>query len=169
MIFEEINNSDGQAIFETVLFMPVLLFFLVVMLNVGNAINASINQQKATRAYTYYLLKGNSQGQRSSDLDRMSSSGLENVSNFIVGWRVKDEGDSDSFGSVYKLPSFPGAKVESEDCFEPTEDVATSCIKIFTMYGLCGESFYRDGTGVLYKTDDADGGPSGASKTCSFQ
>ena len=50
-------DNKGQAVFETMMFLPVLLFFVVYMTRTGNAINASINQQKATRGYTYYLLK----------------------------------------------------------------------------------------------------------------
>ena len=66
---KKLLNNEGQAIFETMLFVPVLLFFVAYIVRVGSAINSSINQQTVTRSYTYYLLKGNSKGNRTSDLE----------------------------------------------------------------------------------------------------
>ena len=53
-------KEEGQAIFELLVFLPVFLFLFVVIYNIGNSINISINQQKATRRYFYYIQKGNS-------------------------------------------------------------------------------------------------------------
>lgn len=142
----EINNEDGQSIFELVLFLPIFLYLVVVLLNVGNSINASINQQKATRGYTHYLVKGNSYGFTSKEVAYYETGrgGIENLGAYIIGWRFK-EGDSgnSSIGTYYNLPNVPFSGNAREDCSKPTEGSKTHCIKVFTFYGLCGETYSR--------------------------
>ena len=165
-----IKNENGQAVFETLLFLPVLFYLAVVMIKVGNSINASINQQKATRGYTFYLLKGNSLGQRVSDLKYLETqaSGIENASSFIIAWKINP--DLEKFhGSYYKLPTFAGASASDEDCLEDKiEDGVTSCIKVFTMFGVCGESYMLTPSEGYHKSD-YPGGPQGYSKSCLFK
>lgn len=166
-----LENEEGQAIFELVIFLPVMLYLLVMLLNVGNSINASINQQQATRGYTYYLLKGNSLGFRRGDLDGLTGAGNVNeVSAFIVGWRVEQESSgTKSFGSSYRLPTLPWIGQDPEDCMDKTDsgEQRTECIKIFTIYGICGES-YALTEGAYFKSD-YPGSPLGNQKNCNFK
>jgi hypothetical protein len=46
-------NQEGQAVFELLIFLPFLLFLYTIYYTAGNAINGSINQQKAVRGYFY--------------------------------------------------------------------------------------------------------------------
>ena len=68
-------REEGQALFEFVVFLPFLLFILVLMFTLGNAINGSINQQKAARRYFFYLNKGNSTLPNASNLRRICRRG----------------------------------------------------------------------------------------------
>ena len=70
-----LENSEGQAIFELILFMPFLVYFVTLLFTAGNSINGSINQQKAVRGYFYHLLKGNSNLPVKLDLDAFKSAG----------------------------------------------------------------------------------------------
>ncbi len=143
--FDIYKNEDGQAMFELVLFVPILIYLGGLIMNFGNSINASINQQKFTRGYTYYLLNGNSNGLIERDLRQLANLNL--VSANIIGWRFKEEGSgSVSFGAYYRLPNVPFAGSASEDCLEKFSDNQTSCIKIFTLYGICGETYSRMST-----------------------
>ena len=54
------SNSKGQAMFEFIIFLPFVVVLFKMFLNIGGAINGSINQQKQLRGYFYYLNKGNS-------------------------------------------------------------------------------------------------------------
>lgn len=166
---EIIENEEGQAIFELVIFLPVMLYLMVMLLNVGNSINASINQQKATRGYTYYLLKGNSLGNRRGDLATLTGS-INEVSSFIVGWRAEQQGGgTQSFGSFYRLPTLPWVGEGDEDCMAKSSsgDPQTECIKVFTIYGVCGETYaMTDGS---YFKSDYPGSPLGNQKNCNFK
>ena len=51
------ERARGQALFEFIVFLPFLLFMLTIMFTVGNAINGSINQQKAVRRYFFTSTK----------------------------------------------------------------------------------------------------------------
>ena len=46
-----VANRKGQAIFEFIIFLPILLILYGVLVSVSSAINGSINQQKATRGF----------------------------------------------------------------------------------------------------------------------
>ena len=49
-------KQQGQALVEFIIFLPFMLMMYTVVITLGDAINGSINQQKATRAYFYYRL-----------------------------------------------------------------------------------------------------------------
>jgi hypothetical protein len=141
---------------------------LLMILNVGNSINASINQQKAARGYTFYLLKGNSLGNRRVDLKEYEGD-LTEVSSFMIGWRAEqDSSGKKSYGSAYKLPTLPwGDDSQEEDCLERTDGSSrkSQCIKVFTMFGVCGETYVSDGS-QLFRSDSPE---FGSMKSCNFR
>ena len=53
-------NKKGQAMFEFVIFLPFVIVLFKMFLNIGGAINGSINQQKTLRGYFYHTLRGSS-------------------------------------------------------------------------------------------------------------
>ena len=109
------EKEKGQAIFELLIFLPLLIFLFIVMVTIGNSINVSINQQKVTRRYFYYLLKGNSTAPTQEDLETWRNAGLRHVGFSALGFRSK--GDVDSFAPCLKLPTL-FAKKSEETCDE---------------------------------------------------
>lgn len=147
-IREILKNEEGQSIFELVLFLPIFLYLLVVLINIGNSINTSINQQKATRGYTHYLMKGNSYAFNKSELKAYedAAAGFELVGAYIIGWRYKTgSSNQSSVGSFFNLPNVPFSGNDRENCEEKTDGNKSHCIKIFTFYGVCGETYGRNG------------------------
>lgn len=137
------ENEDGQAIFEFIIFLPFFIFFFTIMITIGNAINGSINQQKATRRYFYYLIKGNSRAPDLTDLDAFANLNL--VGQSSVGWREKSKNKT-SFGTCYRFQTlFSGD--EGETCDEPLDGENRSrFVRVFTFYGICGDSYQRVGS-----------------------
>ena len=165
-----LNREDGQAIFEFMIFLPIMLYMLLMLMNIGNSVNASINQQKAARGYTFYLLKGNSLGNRRIDLAGLESGGgsLQEVSSFIIGWRAEqDSAGQKSYASSYKLPTLPWGDNQEEDCLDKTDssESKTQCIKVFTIFGICGETYVSDGA-KLFRSDSPE---FGSFKSCNFK
>ncbi len=138
------KNDKGQAIFELLAFMPFLIFIFTIMVTVGNAINASINQQKVTRRYFYYLLKGNSAAPGQEDLGEWMNSGISLAGMSAIGFRDKAEGEL-SLAPCFKFTTlFTGD--EGETCSEPLKGSDKSTfVRIFTFYGICGETYIVKG------------------------
>lgn len=138
-----VENEEGQAVFELILFMPFFIFFTTVMFTVGNAINASINQQKVTRRYFYYLAKGNSRIPDIEDLQRWNDGGLSAVGMSGLGWRERQEGGANGnpVANCYKFNTI-FANDYDEDCEEPdVNEGKTQFIRIYTYYGICGLNY----------------------------
>ena len=139
------NSKDkGQALFEFIIFLPFLLFIVTVMFTIGNAINGSINQQKAVRRYFFYTYKGNSMAPAMGSLNFLSSRGLQRVGAVSVGWREKAsiQGDSiKAFATCYRFSPLFGTNDE-DDCDKPSPDEGrSSFIRIYTQFGVCGETY----------------------------
>ena len=130
----------GQAIFELLAFMPLLIFIFIIMVTVGNSINASINQQKVTRRYFYYLLKGDSSAPSREDLNIWKESGIALAGMSGLGFRAKEE-NAQSLAPCFKFVNlFEGD--EGETCESPLVGESKShFVRIFTYYGICGESY----------------------------
>ncbi len=158
MAVNKILNKKGQAVFETMMFLPVLLFFVVYMIKSGNAINASINQQKSTRGYTYYLLKGNSKAFRVTDLTIFNN--MEEVGAYMVGFRQAEEDGASSVAPCFMVPRLPWIPSSDETCSETGSTIPSesSYIRVFTLYGVCGGSYSRgrSGGGDFFTTEYPD-------------
>jgi len=144
------KDEKGQALFELIVFLPLMIFMLTIIYTVGNSINASINQVKATRRYFYYLAKGNSRLPDKSDLKEFFQTGMESVSMSSVAWRESEENKL-SYGACYKINTLFGTDSD-DDCKKPQiEDQKTQYIRIFTAYGICGEDYMRNGQIAAYE------------------
>lgn len=147
-----LNNEDGQSLFELIVFLPVLLLILTVMVTVGNAINSSINQQKVTRSYFYYVLRGNSLGLNSIDLKEYGQgSSMSTVGMFAIGWRRSDPGQAneDVFATCYRFSTLFSGDSEDVNCDEPNiTGQKTSIIRLYTAYGLCTEVYTANDAGI---------------------
>ncbi len=168
---KNIFNEQGQAIIETMLFLPVIIYFLVFLTKAGSAINTSINQQKSTRSYTYYLLKGNSNGMRQMDFDRMDDFTL--ISSFMLGFREKaTAGGDNSFGTCHSIPNLPWLAASGQNCDDgpgignPGDN---TFIKVFTMYGVCAGSYAKIDTGDFHTVDYPTSSNVLSSASCSYK
>jgi hypothetical protein len=143
-----IDNEEGQAIFEFVVFLPILLVLMTVMLTTGNAINASINQQKATRGYFFNLIQNNSSIPVKSDMENLKNNAIAKVSAFSIGWRTKEVDGLASLAACTKYTTLFGSINADETCEEPVlEDNKSGFIRIFTFYGVCTETYQIESTG----------------------
>lgn len=147
-------EERGQALFELILFLPLLLLILTVMVTVGNAINSSINQQKVTRGYYYYTLRGNSLGLNSLDLREYGTgNGMKTVGMYSLGWRRSEPEHSiqDSYATCFKFSTMFSSDNSDKNCDEPnlSGQPKTSIIRLYTAYGLCTEVYTVSNTGVL--------------------
>lgn len=151
---KKLLSEQGQAIFELIVFLPLLLLVLTVMITVGNAISSSINQQKVTRGYFYYILRNNSQGINSIDLKEYGATrGMTNVGMFSIGWRRSEVGQSDDqiFATCFRFSSLFSADNTDENCDEPNlgSESKTSIIRLYTAYGICSDVFSLNQDGEL--------------------
>lgn len=144
MLNKENINDKGQALFEFIAFMPFLLMLYSVTLTISNALNASINQQKVTRSYFYYLNQNDS---RFPSADRQNPQDFTAFSMSIIGWANEFE------GLVPVAPCFelkaPIGDIESDECKSAYSEEKTQFIRVGTVYGICGASYIRDGENVL--------------------
>jgi hypothetical protein len=164
-------NEDGQAIFEVLVFLPLLIFLYTVLYNVGNSINISINQQKATRRYFYYLIKGNSYLPSQEDLATFRAS-YTRVGMSVIGFKDKAEGgvNGSPIAPCFRFNSFlTGAN--DETCEESSEgERATSFVRVFTAYGICGDTYsLQDGHWrSMYEQGDGSPDPRSNPSNCSI-
>lgn len=160
---KKVNDTKGQSLFEFILFLPILTILLILIITVISSINASINQEKATRGYFYYLLKGNSYIPPYEDLKTYQSGSLRNVGLYTIGWREKKQGVI-SFAPCFKIQQFLGG-TSAEDCDNVLAgEHATNFIRIYTMYGVCGETVVLS-DGMIRINSEANG----YSASCSLQ
>ena len=142
---QDSSGEEGQALFELIIFLPLLLVLFAYFVSIGNSINASINQQKAVRGYFYYLLKGNSRAPIVKDLDYIKG---KNFGMAVLGWRESVRGET-PVSPCFKLVSFFGEVNPGETCEEPDVGGGISqFIRVFTAYGVCSENYEkRSGNG----------------------
>lgn len=145
-----LKNEKGQAIFELVVFLPFLVFLYTTYYTLGNSINGSINQQKATRRYLFYLLKGNSRALVVKDLQSYVGSGIQSAGNFAVGWREKSSGATGgaSFATCYRFNTLFASEAD-EECDGRNSEISSNFIKVFTFFGVCGENYSAQTGSVL--------------------
>ena len=135
-------NQKGQAIFELILFLPLLMFLYTIFYTTGNSINGSINQQKATRGYFYTLVKQNSYVSRVIDINDLKDEGMKMIGFHAIGWRDHDQGNSKSFAPCFKFSSLlKNGTTEECDSSERDEESSSRFVRVFTFYGVCGATY----------------------------
>lgn len=159
-----LKNQKGQAIFELIIFLPFLIFLYTIYSTTGNAINGSINQQKAVRGYFYGLLRGNSYINTTTDLDEFSEKAISVVGFSALGWREKSaSGGQRSFAPCFKFSSLL-KNDSSEECDSKERDEdndgqpISRYVRVFTFYGICGPVYNKisdGGAGNYYDINPA--------------
>jgi len=151
----DMNNEKGQAIFEFIVFLPMVLILCGLLVVTGNSINASINQQKATRSYFFQFIQNDSRLPNKRILTRWGTSvGLRKVGHFSLGWTEKLEG-STPFTACFRYNAMFGDIKPDETCDEPDiEENKSSYIRPATAFGVCGDSYVAEplqGSGAQFR------------------
>lgn len=150
-------NNKGQAIFEMLVFFPFIVLLFTLIVTVGNSINGSINQQKATRSYFYYSVANDSMGAPIFDMGKFAENGVESSGMYSFGWKESQKGETPLAG-CYKLNKLLG-NGNNDTCFEAeVSEGTTSFIRVFTAYGLCtGVQRTDDGGSTFYLNRQSGG------------
>ena len=167
------REEKGQAFFELLVFMPIFIFLYTVIFSVGNSINVSINQQKVTRRYYYFLAKGNSYVPFQAELEQYTS-GITRAGASMIGFAdhldgAATEGSGRPIAPCFRFNSL-FSDSDSEDCEEPLEgEKQTSYIRVSTAYGICGENFSRQGNRwqTYYAESSGRPDPRSSNRVCS--
>ncbi len=130
-------NEKGQALIEFILFFPFLLMMYSVTLSIANSINASINQQKATRGYFYYKLQNNSTAP-TPERDGGGTS-FTRFGQHVNLWGEKVIDDV-PVAACFKF-NVPLEKREDDLCEEGYSEKTTQFIRVGTAYGICGATY----------------------------
>lgn len=140
------SNEKGQAFLEFIIFLPFVVTLYSLMMTFSNAINASINQQKITRAYFYYRLQNNSlvPGPYRGDVEPAMS--WTNFGQQITLWAEKDV-DFSPVMPCFKM-DLPVSSGEEQECESHYTGSKTDLIRVGTVYGICGAT-YNQNQGIL--------------------
>jgi hypothetical protein len=141
------KNEKGQSMIEFVLFLPFMLMIYSVIINVSGAINASLNQQKVTRAYFYYTLQNNSMFPGPSRESGDPTAGWNTFGMRILGWSTQLI-DNKPVAPCFKFNISLG-ETDGDVCEEPYSGKSTQFIRVGTVYGACGATYQRTPAGVL--------------------
>lgn len=142
MDVKSLLNKDGQALVEFLLFLPFMLMLYATISSLGNSINGSINQQKATRAYFYYINQNNSmipkpfKGFPVEDNWRL-------FGHTIIGWKEKFSSGDKPVATCYKF-ALPLGDTEGDECDEGYNGKTTQFIRVGTVYGICGATYSNE-------------------------
>ena len=145
------KDEKGQVFFEFLLFFPLFLFLTLIIYVIGYSINASINQQKATRGYFYFITSHNSFAPSRLLLNQ---SGFSHVSIDAVGWREAMKGQQ-PVAECFSLPTFLGGNRNDKTCDPPSGSVTSTgiakMVRLYTVYGICSATYKQpdEGSGPL--------------------
>ncbi len=151
-------TEKGQSLVEFLLFLPFMIMMYSVVHSVSNAINASINQQKATRGYWTY------RNQNNSTIPRPRRGNIEPANNWkvfgmeIMGWATELQGGQYPIAACFKFNLPFGTDVEDE-CDEGYNEEKTQFIRVKTVYGVCGATYVKtDGFNIAFPVGGANNG-----------
>ncbi len=137
------QNQKGQGLIEFLLFLPLMLMMYSVTLALSGSINASINQQKVARGFFYYRMQNNStipkprRGGEAEPSQSWSAFGSQ-----IIGWSERLDGDQ-PLAPCYEL-NLPFSGREGDTCEGNYSDPTTQFIRVMTVYGVCGASYFKN-------------------------
>lgn len=133
------KEEKGQAIFEFIVFLPFFLTFIFLLVSIGGSISGAINQQKATRGYFFYSIKGNSMIPNPDNLKLSSNYGVQSAGFYAFGWKEYTFGINTPVAPCFRIHTFAGGEPD-EECDDPgsgSEENRTNYVRIRTMFGVC--------------------------------
>lgn len=137
----------GQALVEFIIFLPFMLMMYTVVVVLGDAINGSINQQKATRGYFYHRNQNSAQVVRPRIGTNSNFTTWKSFGHHFVGWSDYIVEPS-PYLPCYRL-NLPFAADTGDACDRPYTKTTTQFIRVGTIYGICGATFQQDPSGGL--------------------
>jgi hypothetical protein len=148
-MLKKINNSQGQALIELIIFLPLMITLYSVIGGFASSINGSINQQKIVRSYFYYRAQNNSTipSPGSSDWQRWKTFGM-----FFIGWKDKFVNGEVPVMPCYRI-SIPFKVDPSDKCEEAYKETKTLWVRVGSIYGLCGATYFSQNNSVYYVPD----------------
>lgn len=149
-----LTDQSGQALLEFLAFLPFIIMMYLITITLGGAIFGSINQQKAARGYLFARVKNNSYlprpGYAGADVDdaELPWRGWERFGTYFIGWKEKFAGAGSPLASCYKL-NLPTKDIEKK-C-ESYGKQASQYIRVMTVYGICGATYFvKEGADVYH-------------------
>ncbi|MCY4643110.1 MAG: hypothetical protein OXB88_00670 [Bacteriovoracales bacterium] len=147
----QILSSRGQAIFEFIIFLPIMLVFYGIIVSISSAINGSINQQKSTRGFLYSTIKGNPNIPiRELVQTNFQDSGvqIQGMMAQLYAEKLSTQGNLRPYATCYKVPLY--GQDDGEACDDVTgANDSSPFIRIKTGYGLCGATYLTDQNGLI--------------------
>lgn len=140
MINKKILESKGQALIEFILFLPLLIGIYSFVKGYAQSIFSSINQQKIIRSYFYYRIQNSSMFPVPATIQGVYQN-WNYFSVFFIGWMDYNYQDYPIM-SCYKPDIFFNAG-ENELCQESYSEKVTPWVKVGSVYGVCGASYYQ--------------------------
>ena len=132
------KNEHGQALIELIIFLPLMFTLYSIISGFAGAINGSINQQKATRGYAFYINQNNSNFPSPASM----TTEMQKTGQNVVGWKAKLDNE-EPIMPCYRI-TLP-LKATKENCDEPYSEQSTQYIRVGTVFGICGGTYIRQG------------------------
>ncbi len=142
----------GQALIEFIIFLPLIVTLYSVISGFANSINGSINQQKIARAYFYNRIQNNS-AIPGPKLVAESFGSWSLFSVFFIGWKDYFKGTGSPVMPCYKV-SVPLKTNSTEKCEDAYGQPRTIWIRVGTIYGVCGGTYFQSNNKVYYVPDN---------------
>ncbi len=157
MVAKKMKKQKGQAIFELIIFLPIFLFLMKTLFDYGDAINHSINQNKAVRSYYFYTAANDSNLPNLAYLGEFQSKSVKTISLDTFSWSTQTVPDESAFpmGSCVKVPGFLGNDLPGECDAPQPDDMKSQFIRVYTSFGVCTGSWAsaEDNSAVSYALD----------------
>jgi hypothetical protein len=149
-----LSSQRGQALIELIIFLPLIVTLYSVISGFANSINGSINQQKIARSYYYYRIQNSSTTPSPLSVPNFESWSYFSV--FFIGWRDYVKGEGSPVMPCYKV-SIPFKDSPKDKCEDAYNSEKSLWVKVGTVYGTCGATFYHKNGEVYYAPDQGDG------------
>jgi len=151
MRIENKPNQSGQALIELIVFIPLILTIYSVIGGFASSINGSINQHKITRSYFYYRIQNNPY----MPGPKVAQENWKLFGMFYIGWRSKfaSGGGEQPLMPCYKI-SIPFKDKPQDECEDPYTQDTTLYLRVGTVYGLCGQTYYRKSSTAVHTVPD---------------
>jgi hypothetical protein len=138
-------NQKGQALFELIIFLPLLLYMIKILFDYGDSINHSINQLKVVRGYYHYVNANDSNLPNLMFAQDFAQRGvLGHIGSDAYAWSsTKTTNGVNPTGSCVKIFSFLGSGISGDECLDPQVEDGnkTQFIRSFSAYGVCTGSW----------------------------